>query len=863
MSEAETEGAPPRLPGPRDNARKAKALYEAAGLVPLPLYDIEALGCGCGMQDCPSPGKHPPLKAWQRLRPDVIGRDYAWRKHDKRIGLRMGRQPNGWFLIAVDDDGGLAELEAKLGPLPRDVEQKTGKGSHLFFRLPEGHSLGNSSKTEGAAVDVRGEGGFVVAAPSLHANGNRYTWLADELREPPFLPPAWLTHFETPREPKRATKAKPQQQRKGGTSYAERALHGELDNVRASIKGNRHTTLFAAAAALGELCAGGVLDEGEVRAHLREVARDVYGSEWGVRGPNAEACIEDGLTRGKSHPRYAPERTTVRGRAGGSGPRHRAPAPREGEGDFDYLDGGSDESDVDLDDLEPGATMGGEAVEPGVIDITTGKPRLIKPRAVVVPLDKPARHDITTDWLPEPIRLWCEAVSVALRVPRVLPVASALCSIAALVQGRSLVRIKPGWEEPLCLYWLVFSPTGTRKSEVLKRATAPVRYWQAEMAAKLEAEGIRARSRQKRLEYRRDRLQRQRDLDENEQRQLDETLLELRELKIPKAPQLLDADINPTVLPRALDQNRAADGIARMAVLDSEGTFLANMLGRHMGGQAITDLLLKAYQGEPVDQTRKNPQTGELMRVQLPHAYLTLLLLLQPHHLEKLRGKPELSDSGMIARCLFSECDAQPLPDWNQEGDVPRHVQEAYDETLLSMTKAGLPEVVDLTPLGDELGRHYAQHIARTRQAEGAAPGWYNRAFGRACRVIALCHLAGGKVDVGKIIGAIIGAHEQLARQVERPTIDLPPIARRVLEMAARSPGQPLVVRAVMRTFTLRREQLQPVLDLLVDTGHLEQGEVRKHRGKEVVASYRVVSTCPEGEDPGELQRDPDDPDSY
>lgn len=868
VSEAEGSPEPRPLPRSSDSAKRSKALYEAAGLVPLPLYDIDAHGCGCGMMDCPSPGKHPPLTRWQRLRPDVISRDYAWRRYDKRIGLRMGRQPNGWFLIAVDDDGGLAELEAKLGVLPRDVAQKTGKGYHLFFRLPEGHAIGNSSKTEGAAVDVRGEGGFVVAAPSLHANGNRYAWQAAELTDPPMLPEAWLAHFEAPKQPKKSARAKPSP-KASGASYADKALEGEIDNVRASVKGNRHTTIFAAAAALGELAAGGVLELDQVRSRLQEVAREVYGSEWGLRGPNACECIEDGLKRGLQNPR-SPMRTEVRSRRPSreySGDTRRDdgdPGPSEpegsgsGGGEFDYLDEGAE--------LQPGATMGGEPVDPDVIDISTGQPRRVAPpaRGVVLPLESPVRADISTDWLPPAIRDWCEATSTALRVPRVLPVAAALCSIAALVQGRCTVRIKPGWEEPLCLYWLVFSPTGTRKSEVLKRATIPVRYWQAELAAKVETEGARMSARKKRLEYRRDRLQRKPTLDEMEERQLDETLLELRDLKVPKAPQLLDSDINPTVLPRALNQNHEADGIARMAVLDSEGTFLANMLGRHMGGVPITDLLLKAYQGEPVEQTRKNPTTGELMRVQLPAAFLTLLLLLQPHHLDKLRKSTELSDSGLIARMLFSECDAQPLPDWSQEGDVPRQIQEAYNEAILDMTRATLPTVVDLCPLGEVLGKHYNEHIARTRAAEGAAPGWYNRAFGRACRVIALVHLAGGHVDVGKIIAAMIGAHEQLAQQVERPTLDLPPVARRLLELAATLPkGQPLAVRVAMRKFTLKREQLQPVLDMLVDTGHLEQAEVRKHRGKEIVASYHIRSTAPEGEDPGAAPRDPDDPEAY
>lgn len=75
--------------------------------------------------------------------------------------------------------GGLASLEAlkKRRPLPRGPQVLTGGGGqHLYFAHPGG-SVANSSGRLGDGLDVRGDGGYVVAPPSLHMTGNSYKWL--------------------------------------------------------------------------------------------------------------------------------------------------------------------------------------------------------------------------------------------------------------------------------------------------------------------------------------------------------------------------------------------------------------------------------------------------------------------------------------------------------------------------------------------------------------------------------------------------------------------------------------------------------------------------------------------------------------
>jgi len=176
--------------------RDAVSIYARLGLHPFLLWGVDENGvCLCG--DCAaesnSRGKHPKFGKWQKAALDVAALYDAlndvtgeWRLN---IGLRMGAQNDGSRLVTIDVDGPrslLAPLEEKHGALPPTLTASTGKGLHLVYRLrPDAASPKNKvSLSDG--IDVRSEGGFVVAAPSMHYSGRRYRWI--DIREPTVLP---------------------------------------------------------------------------------------------------------------------------------------------------------------------------------------------------------------------------------------------------------------------------------------------------------------------------------------------------------------------------------------------------------------------------------------------------------------------------------------------------------------------------------------------------------------------------------------------------------------------------------------------------------------------------------------------------
>lgn len=96
------------------------------------------------------------------------------------IAIATGEK-SGFFVIDIDDDhGGSESIKALMnqhGVFEDKVFQKTGSGWHLFFKHP-GIRIGNiqSSLRLGAGIDVRGDGGYIVAPPSLHEKGTHYEW---------------------------------------------------------------------------------------------------------------------------------------------------------------------------------------------------------------------------------------------------------------------------------------------------------------------------------------------------------------------------------------------------------------------------------------------------------------------------------------------------------------------------------------------------------------------------------------------------------------------------------------------------------------------------------------------------------------
>lgn len=164
----------------------------------LPLAWITDKGvCSCmGREGC-KPAKHPLILKGVNgasTDPDKIKRWWAmWPQAN--IGIRTGRE-SGLLVLDVDPRNGgdrsLAQLQSLNGNLPYTLVVKTGGGGgHFYFRYPGPIRL-KGKLSEFPGLDIKADGGYVVAPPSRHVSGGVYHWQRDWLTAGIAPVPEWL-----------------------------------------------------------------------------------------------------------------------------------------------------------------------------------------------------------------------------------------------------------------------------------------------------------------------------------------------------------------------------------------------------------------------------------------------------------------------------------------------------------------------------------------------------------------------------------------------------------------------------------------------------------------------------------------------
>jgi hypothetical protein len=256
-------------------------------------------GCSCADSACSDPGKHPRLRGWKRLAStdSVTVRGWWRRWPDANLGLATGRR---FDVLDLDGEQGVEALRAILLIIPTEhpgpVARTGGGGWHLLYR-PTG--LGNRVGLL-PGVDWRGRDGLIVAPPSQHTSGHRYTWVRPLTATLPEVP-AELRRRLAPPATARTTlpPATPISGPRGG--YGPAALARERAAVAAAPPGRRNATLNRAAFNLGQLVAGGLVDVDQVRVVLLAAALEAGNPE-----AKAMATIESGLRGGAAKPRRRP-----------------------------------------------------------------------------------------------------------------------------------------------------------------------------------------------------------------------------------------------------------------------------------------------------------------------------------------------------------------------------------------------------------------------------------------------------------------------------------------------------------------------------------------------------------------------------
>ncbi|MBP7937497.1 MAG: DUF3987 domain-containing protein, partial [Phycisphaerae bacterium] len=421
-----TMSAPPNEP------LTAAMGYAAHGWPVIPLHTAHAGKCSCGKPDCSSPGKHPrtpnglkdastdpeTLASWWQCWPDA------------NVAVLTGN-PAGIVAIDIDPrhggDKSLAELIRQHGKLPQTVEALTGGGGrHLIFARP-GDKLGNRANIR-PGIDVRGDGGYIVAAPSGHVSGGAYSWrpghAPDELQFAPM--PNWLLELAT----KRRNGGQQQPTTERPVSHNGDELARLMDDsgryvaqAEGAAEGRRNDAAFNLAGHLAafETDGGLRLTEQQIVDLLRP---------WNHRNapPLAErelrAAVHSAMTNGTpraAHVVHIPIPTAMR------------PPQQEGI-----------------------------------------RPDMPKPKAPAEPFRR-----FPVDVLPEPVRSFVRKAADTIGCDPSFVALPLLSALASAIGNTHRIQLKRGWTEPCILWTVIVGESGALKSPAIERALRPIRKRQA------------------------------------------------------------------------------------------------------------------------------------------------------------------------------------------------------------------------------------------------------------------------------------------------------------------------------------------------------------------------------------------------
>jgi hypothetical protein len=154
-------------------------------------------------------------------------------------------------------------------------------------------------------IDVRGNGGYLVAPGSLHPDGGVYEWDPDHHPDdtPIAEAPSWLIDLIVAKASDagrtgRVSSSRGSFGRARGRHYGERVLAYEVERVALSRYGERNRTLNLASFLVGQLIPSGTVDLDTAWQALVDVAEQV-----GLWPNEAENTIKSGLLAGAHNPR--------------------------------------------------------------------------------------------------------------------------------------------------------------------------------------------------------------------------------------------------------------------------------------------------------------------------------------------------------------------------------------------------------------------------------------------------------------------------------------------------------------------------------------------------------------------------------
>ena len=283
-----------------------------------------------------------------------------------------------------------------------------------------------------------------------------------------------------------------------------------------------------------------------------------------------------------------------------------------------------------------------------------------------IPFDEYALPSFPVEALPEPLRMYVNAVSESTQTTVDMAAVEALGIVALCSQGKFLIRGNADWAEPLNAYMVIILPPAERKSSVMALMVAPVENYEKEVNADLQAKIIESQMKLEALEKEKRALVDKVSKGKATEEELKKKAEELARFKQVKALRLFVDDVTSEKLTSVLAENQG-----RAAIVSAEGGIFDILSGLYSRNVNI-DVFLKGHSGDTIRVDRIGRESESII-----HPALTMLLAVQPEVLNGLMSNSTFRGRGLTARFLYSmpksavgarSFQTSPIPDKAKEG---------------------------------------------------------------------------------------------------------------------------------------------------------------------------------------------------
>jgi replicative DNA helicase len=680
---------------------------------------------------CVPRGKEPLIKRWKRDATTDHKKIRNWfRKYpDANIGIVTSSK-----LFAVDVDGlqgatALNILEFKQGYFPNSwVTETGGGGNHYFFKAPTGDHITNSTGSLPPKIDIRGDGGYVIAPGSIHPNGNLYKWGVPPSDCPLAEAPPWLIAAIKAPKKKRDTPAEHQPKRVIQCSLA---LANQADEwlskyTKEAQAGNRNEAGFQLSTQLRDTG----LSQGEAHPYLLRF----------------QSIVE----RRGNHPYTIEEALASLAQAYNSPPRE--PAYFRGTPNTINLFAEANEQPNPNEGHSPNTPLESPPLDENrLLDLDLFK------RTKPVTFDFYESPDFPMESLDRVpwLSAFVKGISGTMQTPTALAGINSLAVVSACLMKHFQVTARPGWKENPNLFTLCVLPPSERKSQIMAACTEPLETIEREFREQHRKQSTATKTERDILERKQKKIFRKLEADTDQETeaalkvQLQEVNTQLDALPSLHSPQLITNDVTTEALVQLLMQNGE-----RMALFAAEGKVLKNMQGLYSNGVASFDVFKSAYTGEAynVNRAGREPQY-------LTNPLLTMALCIQPSVLSDTRNTPSMHGEGLLARFLFCipnskigfrlTGDRVPVMPEKITSEYHKGIKSIYHNAQTSGTLHGL-QVLKLTPEARELFNEFEADIElRKRDGndfneydETPLAGWSGKLGGNTLRLALSLHAA-------------------------------------------------------------------------------------------------------------------------